>query len=62
MDLFSICCLQCVVVLACVDVDSNGDEEDCNEAEVDDGMDENGYSTGLKVAEVDDSVPSGQLK
>lgn len=48
--------------LARVDVDADGDEEDGDEAEVDDGVDENGGPARLHVAELHDSVPPGDLE
>ena len=40
----------------------NSDEEDADEAQEYDGVDEDGYSTGLHVAKLNDSVLSRKLK
>lgn len=51
-----------LLLLACVDVDADGNEEDGDKAEVDDGVDEDGYSTRLEVVELHNSALPWQLK
>lgn len=43
-------------------MNSNGDEEDGDEAKEDDGVDQNRYSTCLEVAKLHDPVPPRKLK
>lgn len=50
------------VELAGVDVNADGNEEDGDEAEVDDGVNQNGGSTGLHVPKLRDSSPAWYLE
>jgi hypothetical protein len=45
-----------------LDVDTDGDEEEGVEGEEDDGVDEDGRSAGLEVAEGDDARLGGHLE
>lgn len=49
-------------ILASVDVDSNGDEEDGNEAKEDDGVNKNGNPTCLHIMKLHHSFIPRQLK
>lgn len=41
---------------------SDDDDEEGDEAEVDDGMDEDGDGAGVEVAELDHAVAAGELE
>jgi|UniRef100_A0A804MHC3 hypothetical protein len=47
-------------LLARVDVDADGDEEDGDEREVEDGVDEDGQAAGVHAAELCDAAPARQ--
>lgn len=48
--------------LASIDMNSNSNEEDGDEAKEDDGVDKNRNSTGLEVAKLHNPVPPWKLK